>query len=172
MLPVQTILHPTDFSAYSKRAFRLACMLAHDFGARLVLLHVLPPARAVSDAGLTALSELWGDDDDAHAQLRRMEEEANSGRMESLVREGDPAEMILRAAEETHCDVIVMGMHGRTALTRLLLGSVAEEVIRKAPCPVLTAKPIFGTTKVSAEKREPEQEKETVEDCFEVCTHA
>jgi hypothetical protein len=54
--------------------------------------------------------------------------------------EGDPVDMILRAAAEAHSDVIVMGTHGRTALGRLLLGSVPEAVLRKAPCPVLTVR--------------------------------
>jgi hypothetical protein len=59
--------------------------------------------------------------------------------------------MILRAAEETHSNVIVMGTHGRTALSRLLMGSVAEAVLRKAPCPVLTAKHIPERKKAVAE---------------------
>src|SRR5262249_7953655 len=54
--------------------------------------------------------------------------------------EGDPGREILRAARETGADLIVMGTHGRTGLTRLLTGSVAEKVLRKAPCPVLTVK--------------------------------
>jgi nucleotide-binding universal stress UspA family protein len=70
--------------------------------------------------------------------------EAQHVRIESQVMEGDPVDMILRAAEETHSDVIVMGTHGRTALARLVLGSVAEAVLRKASCPVLTAKALAG----------------------------
>jgi nucleotide-binding universal stress UspA family protein len=54
--------------------------------------------------------------------------------------EGNAAAAILRAAKELHCDLIVMGTHGRTGLSRLLMGSVAEEVVRKAPCLVLTVK--------------------------------
>src|SRR5262249_59188485 len=61
--------------------------------------------------------------------------------VEYLVREGDPVAEILRAARARDCDLIVMGTHGRTGLRRLLLGSVAEGVMRKAPCPVLTARP-------------------------------
>jgi nucleotide-binding universal stress UspA family protein len=69
-----------------------------------------------------------------------MERRTNHVRIESTVMEGDPVEMILRAAEETNSDVIVMGTHGRTGLRRLLMGSVAEGVGRKAPCSVLTAR--------------------------------
>src|SRR5262249_36476393 len=78
--------------------------------------------------------------EEAKESLRKMEERTHHIRVESQVMEGDPVDMILRAAEETHSDVIVMGTHGRTAVARLLLGSVAESVLRKAPCPVLTAK--------------------------------
>jgi nucleotide-binding universal stress UspA family protein len=151
MLPVATILHPTDFSENSESAFRLACALAWDYKARLVLLHVLPPPMVIYAGGLAAPTDMWRDTDEAKGRLKSMEEEAHYVRVESLVMEGDPVDMILRAAEETHSDVIVMGTHGRTALTRLLLGSVAESVIRKAPCPVLTAKPVLAWKKAVEE---------------------
>jgi nucleotide-binding universal stress UspA family protein len=139
MLPVATILHPTDFSEHSEFAFRLACALARDYKARLVLLHVLPPPMVIYAGGL-APADLWRDTEEAKGRLQRMEAEADHVRAESLVMEGDPVDMILRAADETHSDVIVMGTHGRSAVARLLLGSVAEAVLRKAPCPVLTAR--------------------------------
>jgi nucleotide-binding universal stress UspA family protein len=60
--------------------------------------------------------------------------------MEYHLEAGDPATEILRVAREVPCDLIVLGTHGRTGLTRLVLGSVAEEVLRKAPCSVLTVK--------------------------------
>jgi universal stress protein A len=61
-------------------------------------------------------------------------------RVQPLVAEGNPAAVILQVAREKKCDLIVMGTHGRTALSRVLMGSVAEEVVRKAPCLVLTVK--------------------------------
>jgi nucleotide-binding universal stress UspA family protein len=61
-------------------------------------------------------------------------------RVRYLLVEGNPAAEILSAAREGNCDLIVMGTHGRTGLNRLLMGSVAEEVVRKAPCPVLTVR--------------------------------
>ncbi len=150
MLPVATILHPTDFSEHSEFAFRLACALARDYNARLILLHVLPPPIVVYGGGL-APTDLWRDTDEAKGRLRRMEADAHRVRVESLVMEGDPVAMILRAAKETHSDVIIMGTHGRTAVARLLLGSVAEAVLRKAPCPVLTAKPVAERKKAVVE---------------------
>jgi nucleotide-binding universal stress UspA family protein len=92
-------------------------------------------------AGGAVPPDPWPSIEEAQAKLRELESQANGVRVESQVMEGDPVDMILRAAEETNSDVIVMGTHGRTALSRLLLGSVAEGVLRKAPCPVLTAKP-------------------------------
>ena len=147
MLPLTTILHPTDFSENSEFAFRLACALARDYKARLVLLHVLPPPMVLY-AGGPVPAETWPTSEQAEEKLRQLEGQAHSVRVESQVLEGDPVDMILRAAEETASDVIVMGTHGRTALARLLMGSVAEAVLRKAPCPVLTAKPDLVRKKV------------------------
>ncbi|HEY7156517.1 MAG TPA: universal stress protein [Gemmataceae bacterium] len=139
MLPLKAILHPTDFSEHSEFAFRLACALARDYNARLILLHVLPTPMVVYDGGPVP-AETWPSVEEAKEELRRMERRTNHVRIESTVMEGDPVEMILRAAEETNSDVIVMGTHGRTGLRRLLMGSVAEGVGRKAPCSVLTAR--------------------------------
>jgi nucleotide-binding universal stress UspA family protein len=150
MLPLGTILHPTDFSEHSEFAFRLACALARDYNARLILLHVtLPPM--ILYAGGAVPPDPGLDIAEAKAKLRDLEGHAHRVRVESQVMEGDPVDMILRAAEETHSDVIVMGTHGRTALARLLLGSVAELVLRKAPCPVLTAKLLVAQRKAIEE---------------------
>jgi nucleotide-binding universal stress UspA family protein len=104
-----------------------------------VLLNVTPPPMVVY-AGGPVPPDPWPSLEEARTKLRELESNAGHVRVESQVMEGDPVDMILRAAEETHSDVIVMGTHGRTALARLLLGSVAEAVLRKAPCPVLTVK--------------------------------
>lgn len=153
MLPLATILHPTDFSEHSEFAFRLACALARDYQARLVLLHVLPPPMVVYSGGPVP-AETWPTVEEAREKLRQMEGQAHRVRVESQVLEGDPVDMILRAAEETNSDVIVMGTHGRTALARLLMGSVAEEVLRKAPCPVLTSKPLLEGKRIVPENEE------------------
>jgi nucleotide-binding universal stress UspA family protein len=150
MLPLGTILHPTDFSENCEFAFRVASALARDYNARLILLHVLPSPMVIY-AGGPVPAETWPSVEDVKEKLRSMEGRTQHVRVESLVMEGDPVDMILRAAEETHCGVIVMGTHGRTALTRLLMGSVAESVIRKAPCPVLTAKPALAWKKAVEE---------------------
>lgn len=150
MLPLGTILHPTDFSEQSEFAFRVASSLARDYNARLILLHVNQPPMVIY-AGGPMPAETWPNVEEVKGKLRNMEGRTHHVRVELKVLEGDPVDMILRAAEETHSDVIVMGTHGRTALTRLLLGSVAESVIRKAPCPVLTAKPAAARMKAVEE---------------------
>jgi nucleotide-binding universal stress UspA family protein len=150
MLPLGTILHPTDFSENSEFAFRVACALARDYNARLVLLHVMQPPMVIY-AGGPVPAETWPSIEEVKEKLRKLEGQSHHVRVESQVMEGDPVDMILRAAEETDSDVIVMGTHGRTGLGRLLLGSVAESVIRKAPCPVLSAKPVPARKKAVEE---------------------
>lgn len=140
MLPIRTILHPTDFSAYSTAAFELACALARDYGARLVVLHVKPPAEAV----FGELGPLPPEPPEARQALY---DELCTVRptdaripVEHRLLEGGVVEGILEGAQAAGCDLIVLGTHGRTGVGRLLLGSVAEAVMRRAPCPVLTIK--------------------------------
>ena len=143
MLPIRTILHPTDFSERSANAFEVACSLARDSGAGLIVLHVLerpviaytgvamaPPAPGPSEEERKALLK----------RLKHVQPQAPAVAVEHRLEQGDPATGILQVAQEAGCDLIVMGTHGRTGLGRLLLGSVAEQVLRKAPCPVLTVK--------------------------------
>lgn len=151
MLAIGTILHPTDFSEHSKHAFHLACSLARDHGARVVLLHVVVPPMT-SCEGVVLPPPIEEATEDAKRRLSQIK--LADIPIEHRVAEGDPAEMILRVAEEVHADLIVMGTHGRTGLSRLLMGSVAEQVMRKAPCPVLTMKAPFPAEQ--AEERQVE----------------
>jgi nucleotide-binding universal stress UspA family protein len=141
MLSIQTILHPTDFSARSEYAFRLACALARDHGARLIVLHVVPPPQSVGYDEMPITSPLSPDyKKELEDKLRRFMAVDPNLRVAGRLEEGFPADEILRTAQETKADLIVMGTHGRTGLGRLLMGSVAEQVMRKAACPVLTVK--------------------------------
>jgi len=139
MLPIRIILHPTDFSENSADAFRLACSLARDYNARLVVLHVAEQPVIVPIDGVTTLPPPL-DREQLLNELHCWQAREPGVRGEPRLAEGDPAAEIVRAAAETGCDVIVMGTHGRTGLGRLLLGSVAEQVLRRAPCPVVTVK--------------------------------
>lgn len=143
MYSVHTILHPTDFSSGSAFAFQIACALAKNYDARLILLHVMAPASgSVAKESPPELLEKrfsWPKPSDPTLVA------------EHRVAEGYAPEEILRVAGAVKCDLIVMGTHGRTGLRqlladnvvglrRLLTGSVAEEVLRQAACPVLAAK--------------------------------
>lgn len=151
MLPIHTIVFPTDFSACAGHALPMACALARDYGARLVIVHVkAPPVAAYSELGplVAEPAEL------AHELKLRLEEirpPDESIPVEHQFREGDAAEEIVQVAEEEHADLVVMATHGRTGLGRLLMGSVAEEVLRRAPCPVLTLKVMTGQRAAAAE---------------------
>ena len=148
MLTIKKILHPTDFSEAADEAFHLACSLAHDHGSRLVLLHVVSPPMVAYTEGLM-LPPTENIKDEIWAKLDSMIP-TESIAVERYVVEGDPAPEILRFAKDTNCDLIVMGNHGRRGLTRLLMGSVAEIVVRKATCPVLTVKVPAGHVKEEA----------------------
>lgn len=137
MLQLRTLLHPTDLSADSQGAFRLACALARHYDARLILLTVFPqPITGAEEVDNTRPDSIA---DDLLDQLRGLNPDP-AIRVDYQVAEGHTAKMILAAAEEAQADLIVMGTHGRTGLRRVLMGSVAEEVSRQATCPVLTVR--------------------------------
>lgn len=133
----RTILLATDFSPSADQAWQVASQLARATGARLIVLHVIPPEIAGYEAVLQGLPV---------AEYRRQAERAMSRYqaadlpVEKRLVEGPPAETILRVAADTGADCIVLGSHGHSALTRVLLGSIAEQVMRKAPGLVLVVK--------------------------------
>ena len=139
MLPIKTILHPTDFSRPSEYAFQVACSLARDYGAKLVVLHVdMPPVTIGEVVSYMEPEEykekLWAE----FHRLEASEPGIRDLRVETKLVEGSPAKEILKVAREIKPELIVMGTHGRTGLARVVLGSVAEAIVRGAPCPVLT----------------------------------
>jgi len=140
MSAIKTILHPTDFSPQSGRAFQVARALARDYGARIILLHVRELQLVLSGqfgSVDVAPGEHGKSLQDKLEQMKRANEPEVA---EVLIAEGDPATEILALAANKSCDLIVMGTHGRAGLGRILLGSVAERVVRKAHCPVLTVR--------------------------------
>ena len=139
MLAIRKVLHPTDHSELSRPAFELACSLARDFGAELVLCHVSPPPIVAAGEGV-ALDFPTGEAEQMAARLEHLKPADPRIRVTHELLRGDPAPEIVRLADEVGADLIVMGTHGRGGLGRLLMGSVAEGVMRKAPCPVVTVK--------------------------------
>jgi nucleotide-binding universal stress UspA family protein len=154
MLPIHTILHATDFSQSSEFAFRLACALARDYGANLVILHVVPAPPIVGYAEGILVPEPAESFEDLHARLNELRPTDPEIVVERRVVEGDAAIEILRSAKETGCNLIVIGTHGRSGLPRLLMGSVAEHVMRRAECPVLTVRQPFEETVVTGQGME------------------
>ena len=141
MLTIRAILVAADFSGCSEDAFRVACALARDYRARLIVLHVATPPPFITPGELQrALQRPDGYRAELEGRLRLVYAVDSPASVEYRVHDGDPAVEILGVAREAACDLIVMGTHGRTGLGRLLMGSVAEQVVRKAPCPVLTVK--------------------------------
>jgi nucleotide-binding universal stress UspA family protein len=144
MLP-KNILVPTDLSEGAEEALDFACELARQFGAKVHLLHVIGiPTLGVPELGValtsTVIDSLVHDDQEALDQLvERKKALADFG--EVMLRTGDARDLINQTAKEISADLIVMGTHGRRGVTRALLGSVTETVVRTAPCPVLTVRP-------------------------------
>jgi universal stress protein A len=159
------VLVPTDFSEPASRALRYAFEEATLHHAKVTLLHVLAPHTGTAvyyvtgepapgpqdvdpaaggrlRASLPAPPTIVRRDhyQEARTQLHDLIPDGFAGACDVEVAAGQPADAIVRAAEEREADLIVMGTHGRTGLQHVLLGSVAEKVVRLAPCPVLTVR--------------------------------
>ena len=140
------ILHPSDFSPAARRAFKKAVDLAKTTRAELLVVHVLPVLPLIPDAYIAATTYdelLRGQRAGAKKQLDRLVASAKAAGARAtgvLLDFGVPAERIVRLAKSRHVDVIVMGTHGRTGVTRALLGSVAARVVTIAACPVMTVR--------------------------------
>lgn len=140
------ILCPVDFSESSRYALGYAVSLARLYRAHLELYHVLelPVYSVPGDSAMTSVSlEFLKDVENACA--KRLGEMVDEIRRElpdavSSLESGEPFHAILRKSQKEKFDLIVMGTHGRTGLSHMLIGSVAEKVVRKSACPVLTIK--------------------------------
>src|SRR5262245_55786801 len=144
MIKVKTILVPTDFSDCSEAAVKYGYALAEAFGATIHLLNVvqdpysLPWAPDTFGAPIGAMITDW-ETQSRHRLVEAVPESSSAATvLQTLV--GSPYSAIVRYAEQHHVDLIVLGTHGRGPLGHMLLGSVAERVVRTAPCPVLTVR--------------------------------
>lgn len=144
MNEIRTILCPTDFSPGSTVATDYAIMLAKKLGAKLHLTHVYPlPMFAAPDGGLMLPANVLSEVSDSAARaLHKAADECRAKGVdpETHLGDGAPQAEILRIAERISADLIVMGTHGRSGFAHLLLGSVAEKVVRSSPIPVLTTR--------------------------------
>jgi nucleotide-binding universal stress UspA family protein len=157
------ILCPVDLSSFSLDALKLAVTLAEFNDATLDVLHVIHnPFDEIYMSGITqtdpALIDAYANEPQKRAKIMRATEDHSEVLLKQFcheaipghikvryhVRKGDPFENILDAAEDFLTDLIVLATHGRTGIKRLVIGNVAEKVVRHAPCPVLTVKPTLG----------------------------
>lgn len=165
-LDFKRILCPVDLSSFSLTAVKLAVKVAESSGARLYLLHVID--NPFDELYLTSITQadpaaidLYRTEPLRRAKILRATEEHSEvllkqfchdsiehlPKVRYLVSSGDPFEQIVEAAETHRIDLIVLATHGRTGIKRLIIGNVAEKVVRHAPCPVLTVKPRAGRRK-------------------------
>ena len=145
VMNIKRILAPVDFSDVSQQSVDAAASLASQLGASVVVLHAVEPVyfagtmfgpeinvpHLVEEQRRAAKSAM-------ETMLARLEKRQISAT--GLVETGIPQDMILKTAKSKKCDLIVMGTHGRSGVTHLLLGSVAEKVVRSATCPVMTVR--------------------------------
>lgn len=147
MIQIQRILYPTDFSELAGHAVNYACSFADAFNAEIHVLHVVDEAYQYWMAmgpnslpvGPTPDEILRG----AQEQMARWKVERFAAAKKPVVadvRVGRPFVEIINYAKQQQIDLIIMGTHGRGGLTHVLMGSVTEKVVRKAPCPVLTVR--------------------------------
>ena len=145
-MQLKTILVPCDFSEYAERAFAWALGLAEGWGAKIVLLHAVPLFSNLTRPQTMFLLDIPKVEAELIADAKkRLQEFAAKNRTSAVTVEiravmGDPCWEICLAAEREPADLIVIGSHGRTGFMHLYLGSVAERVVRHAPCPVLVVR--------------------------------
>jgi len=146
---IELILVPTDFSGFSCGGFCWATVLGRQFNAKILIVDVISGRDAVdmtSKPGNPWENVLEQED---NAMIENFQScllsDIKPGiETQTLVEVGQAADRLIEAAKEKKADLIVMATHGRTGLSHALMGSVAEKVVRKAPCPVLTVGPMGG----------------------------
>jgi nucleotide-binding universal stress UspA family protein len=146
MITLKTVLVATDFSEPSEAAVRYGRALADAFDAALHVMHVVPDSMALPWAtmadglAMADVQKQW----EREAQERLVQlipgDDPLGARVTFLTRAGDPVRQIVGYAAEQGIDLIVLGTHGRGPVAHMLMGSVAERVVRGAPCPVLTVR--------------------------------
>ena len=150
LVPIQHLLVPLDFSLYAEQALQHAIALAQPLRVPLTLLHVIPlHPLAIRDVLAPLLeASLRAVETEAHQRMHTARARVHQVglRCDTLIVHGIPFQTIVDTAGDRDVDLIVMGTHGRTGLSHVLLGSVAEKVVRLAPCPVLVTR---GTTEAT-----------------------
>jgi universal stress protein A len=142
-IQLKRILVPVDFSDCSKKALQYAASFAKQFSAEILLLHVVQPI-VYSEPVVVTATAVFDDNTVREAAAKQLSDWRNEiaagATVKANVRTGVPYHEIVRAAEETNTDLIVIGTQGRSGLARMFIGSTAERVVRHAPCPVMVVR--------------------------------
>ncbi len=149
-LAIKKVLVPIDFSDYSKNALKYAVNFAKSFGADMTLIYVVepiiyPPDFSMGQIAIPTISTEW--DDRAREELDKLAktEIPAEVKVKTLIKTGKPFVEIIETATEEDIDIIIIATHGHSAVEKILFGSTADKVVRKAPCPVLTLRdPLKG----------------------------
>jgi nucleotide-binding universal stress UspA family protein len=143
-MEIKRILFATDFSEGSASSLPYAVSMTRQYGAKLYFVHVIHDIAKTSGSYVPhiSLDELYSEmEENAKKELEKSTvEELRGKEVEHVVLKGTPYEEISRFAEENKIDLIVVGTYGRKGLDRMLFGSTAEQIVRHAPCPVLTVR--------------------------------
>ena len=136
----KTILVATDFSECAEQALDYAVALADKLGAKIHLLNVIGiPSMGIPEVGIAVTNTLIESTVRTHhAELDKLATRRASANIECVLRTGDARDLIIDVARELGADLIITGTHGRRGVRRALIGSIAESIVRTAPCPVLT----------------------------------
>ena len=145
MVNIKKILCPVDYSVSSSEAMKYAAHIAGEEGAKVYLLHVIDVRSYGHESPLDIEMPKPSSENLERIKKELVEDlfQEKGGKgvdVEGMVVMGKPVEEILKVAKEQEMDLIVMGTHGRTGIPHVIVGSVAENVVRKAPCPVLTVR--------------------------------
>jgi nucleotide-binding universal stress UspA family protein len=150
VMTIKRILHASDFSPASRSALKVARDLARALKAQLILCHAyeaLPPLGGEASIPSSLFSQIMTSArEGATRQLEKLAKATRGGgvRVATVLVEGPPAMAVIRVAKRKGAHLIVVGTHGRTGVQRMLMGSVAERIVRLSPCPVLTVRPGRG----------------------------
>ena len=148
MIQLKKVLLPTDFSDCSQEALKYAISMSAEFGADLVVLHVINQQLLTEGLNLPRVGSFQDLETEMAKEAERQMDaflkenpDLEEIRHQRLIRLGRPFLEIIGYAKDNAVDLIVIGTHGRSGIEHIIFGSTAEKVVRKAPCPVLTVKP-------------------------------
>lgn len=150
-LVLRRVMYPTDFSPFSRAALPYAASLCREFDATLVLFHAVEPVVYGGEVVADTVVSTYPDEREGRERLEELAAEFPGVRVELRQEPGTASHQVVKAVQELNVDLVLIPTHGRSGVSRLLFGSVAEKVLRFAPCPVLTVRPDMAPVKESAQ---------------------